>query len=411
VKPTVLVATTARWYPTARLAMALANAGFTVDVVCPPGHPVTKTGATRQAYGYYGLAPLNSFRNAIYAAKPEFIISGDDLATWHLHSLYHREKSRGKEKVSICELIERSLGASGSFPVVFARAGFMKVAQQEGVRVPRTEVVRNMADLRSWVDRTGFPTVLKANGTSGGDGVRIVKTFEEAEHAFRTLQAPPLMVRAAKRAFVDHDTTLVWPTLLRCRSVVNAQALVAGREATSLVACWKGSVLGGLHFEVLNKQDSTGPASVIRLIEEADMVAAAEKMVRRLNLSGLHGFDFMLEARTGHAYLIELNPRATQVGHLTLGPGRDLPASLYAAVSGSIVKEAAKVTEKDTIALFPQEWIRNPESSFLQKGFHDVPWEEPELVRACVHRRRHWNARNSHRETFEAFAAAHLPRP
>jgi len=94
--------------------------------------------------------------------------------------------------------------------------------------------------------------------------------------------------------------------LLRRRSVVNGQVFIPGREATSLVACWKGTVLASLHFDVLNKQDSTGPASVLRRIEDADMSRAAEKIVRRLGLSGLHGFDFMLEAGTGDAHLIEI---------------------------------------------------------------------------------------------------------
>ncbi|PYU61922.1 MAG: hypothetical protein DMG55_05910 [Acidobacteria bacterium] len=44
----------------------------------------------------------------------------------------------------------------------------------------------------------------------------------------------------------------------------------------------------------------------------------AEKMVRRLNLSVLHGLDWMLETYTGKPYLIEMNLRATQVGHLAL---------------------------------------------------------------------------------------------
>jgi hypothetical protein len=115
-------------------------------------------------------------------------------------------------------------------------------------------------------------------------------------------------------------------------------------------------------------------------------------MVRRLNLSGLHGFDFMLEEQTGNAYLIEMNPRATQVGHLALGPGRDIPAALYAVLSGQAVQPAPKVTENDTIALFPQEWIRDPQSTFLRSAYHDIPWEEPELVRDCVSNRRKQSA-------------------
>ena len=96
----------------------------------------------------------------------------------------------------------------------------------------------------------------------------------------------------------------------------------------------------------------------------------------------------MLEASTGHAYLIEVNPRSTQVGHLSLGAGHDLPAALYAALSGKAVPTSPKVTEKDTVALFPQEWIRDPESPFLRSAYHDVPWEEPELIQDCVSNRR-----------------------
>ena len=94
----------------------------------------------------------------------------------------------------------------------------------------------------------------------------------------------------------------------------------------------------------------------------------------------------MLEAHTGNAHLIEINPRSTQVGHLALGAGRDLPAALVAAVIGK--RHSACCSEGDgeaiTIALFPQEWMRDPASPFIQSGYHDVPWEEPELVRACM---------------------------
>lgn len=366
--------------------MALANAGCNVEAVCPPRHPLAKTSAVRQTHKYRGLAPLLSFRNAIVATSPDLIVPGDDLATRHLHDLYRCGQRQGKKGSLICALIERSLGSAESFSAVFARNAFMEVAQQEGIRVPKTGVVENRDDLCKQAGRLGFPLVLKANGTSGGDGVRITQTLEEAAHALRTLQAPPLFARAAKRALLDHDTTLLWPSLLRRRYVVNAQAFVIGREATSTIFCWKGTVLAALHFEVLNKMHATGHAAVLRLIEHREMSVAAEKIARRLNLSGLYGFDFMLEAHTEDACLIEINPRTTQVGHLALGEGRNLSAALYAALRGNGVPATQKVTEKDTIALFPQEWMRDPASEFLRSGYHDVPWEEPALVRDCIRR-------------------------
>jgi hypothetical protein len=395
-KPKVLVATTFCWYPTARLAMALANAGFTVDMVCPRRHPLSKTKVARKIHRFNGLAPLRSLSAAIADAEPDLIVSGDDLATRHLHRLYEGERRDGKAASPICALIERSLGAAESFPISYARAAFMGMAAQEGIRIPKTEVIASFDDFKDWMIRNGFPAVLKANGTSGGDGVRVVRTVDEAERALRFLQAPPRFLRAAKHALVDGDLTLISPTLRREKFVVNAQAFVDGREATTAVACWNGKVLAALHFEVIRKTSSTGHATVVHSIENPEMAAAAEKIVRRLDLSGVHGFDFMLEEQTGNAYLIEINPRATQVGHLALGLGRDIPAALYSALSGGLEQPAPKVTEKDTIALFPQEWIRDPESPLLRSAYHDVPWEEPELVHDCVNNRQKqsvWYAR------------------
>ena len=410
VKPKVLIATTERWLPTARLAMALANAGFDFDAVCPSRHPLGKTDAVRKTYGYCGLWGITSFARAIAGAKPDLIVPGDDLATQHLHLLYDQEQRKGSVGAPVCALIERSLGAPENFPSVYARSKFIELAQEEGVRSPKTEVIRDSNELRKWIAQTGLPTVLKVDGSTGGEGVRVVRTVEAAERALRVLQAPPLLARAAKRALIDQDLTMVWPSLLRRRCVVNAQTFVGGREATSVVASWKGEVVAALHYEVLKKVDSTGPATVLRLIENADISSAAEKMVRRLGLSGVVGFDFMLEAQTGDAYLIEINPRSTQVGHLTLGLGRDIPAALYSSATGEPVRPAPKVTEDNTIALFPSEWMRDSASPFLQSAYHDVPWEKPELIRACVRARRKQNAWYSQQSRLQALSVARPPR-
>ena len=409
-KPTILIAATSQWFSTARLAMALADAGCIVDGVCPPRHPLRTISVLRKVHTYHGLTPIHSFSEAISASKPHLIIPGDDLSAQHLHTIYQRECGEGKATSPARAVIERSLGPGDSFPIVYARTKFLELAKSEGVRVPQTQVISDLEDLQNWLEHSGFPTVLKANGTSGGEGVRVVRTQYEAEAAFRRLQAPPMVARALKWALVDRDMTLVWPTLLRRRSVVNAQVFVEGREATTLVACWNGTVLAALHLEVLNKQNAAGPATVMRVVEHPEMQTAAEKMVRRLNLSGLHGFDFMLESGTGNAYLIEINPRATQVGHLTLGPGRDLPAALYAAVSGETYQAAPRLTESDTIALFPGEWLRNPESAFLRAAYHDVPWREPQLIRAGVRKPKTWSDSYLQQKWIRVFSGAKLPR-
>lgn len=410
--PTVLIAATSRWFPTARLAAALVRAGCVVDAVCAARHPLAKVRGVRRIYPYRGLMALGSLSHAVRQSQPDLIVPGDDLATAHLHRLHARAAAvnGGGEERMLSALIARSLGSPESFPVVYARAQFIETARAAGLRAPRTEVIADLAGLKAWLSRTGYPAVLKANGTSGGDGVRVAHNFAAAVEAFRALAAPPSMARAAKRAMVDSDKTLLWPSLRRRRFVVNAQEFVPGREATSAVACWQGEVLASLHFEVLNKRDAAGPSSVVRLIDHPEMSAAAETMVRRLELSGLHGFDFMLEADSGKAHLIEINPRATQVGHLALGAGRDLPAALYAALTGGPVRETAPVTANQTIALFPQEWTRDPGSPFLQSAYHDVPWDEPGLLSTFAVKPQRPEASRCTAKAAHPLSAARVPR-
>ena len=312
------------------------------------------------------------------------MIPADDPAICHLYALHQRDLHRGAKGSRLAILMERSMGSPEGYPILADRAASMRVAVEVGVAGPETEVLSSLDHLKKWIERMGLPTVLKANQTSGGDGVRVVRTMKDAESAFRNLQAPPLIARAMKRALVDDNWALVKPSLLRHRSVVNGQKFVEGCEGTSVVACWQGAVLASMHFEVIYKRNASGPATVVRVIDNDEMTNTARTIAARLKLSGIHGFDFMLQAGTRKPYLIEINPRATQLCHLTLGPGRDLPAALFAALTGKMVAPSQKLTDNDTIALFPQEWIRDPQSSFLRSAYHDVPSQEPRLVESCL---------------------------
>jgi len=384
-QPTVLLISTTPSFSPARLAMALARTGFELVAICPKRHPLCQTRSVRKVFLYRCLTPMRSIKKAIQIAKPDLLVPCDDWAACLLHQLYQRETSKAGQLSVLARLIEHSLGSPQNFQLAYERATLLKIAQEQGIRVPRIQALSSLKDIRGWARDVGFPAVLKADSTSGGEGVRIVKTSSEAEHAFRSLEAPPLLAKAIKRVLFDQDMALLWPSLLRKRYTVNIQTFVSGRDATSAVVCWYGQVLASLHFEVLKKQDAKGPSTVLRVVENQEMSQAVEKMARRMNLSGFHGFDFILETGNGHAHLIEMNPRATQVGHLALGAGHDLAAALIATITGREIA-AAKATEKDTIVLFPQELLNDPASEYLQSGYHDVPSEDPEFVSACLKR-------------------------
>jgi hypothetical protein len=364
--------------------MALVGVGCEVEAVCPRSHPVTKTHAPLRIHPYCPFTPLRSISAAIDAAQPYVVIPCDDLATIHLHRTYDRALRSGKRGAAMRILLEDSLGNPASFAITTARAGLMTFAQERGIQVPATAAVQTTDDVMQWVRHHGLPAVLKADGTYGGRGVRIVHTEAGAVNAFHALHSPPSPARALKRAVINRDFNYVLPCALRLRSAVSVQRFVSGRNANSTVTCWHGEVVASITASVLHTRGEHGPASVLQLIDNAEIASAVEQIVRDLKLSGLVGFDFVIEEQTGTAYLIEMNPRATQVSHMNLGPGRNLSASLRAILSGQSVQNVPGTMWNEIITLFPQEWLRDPTSPFLQSGYHDVPWEEPGLIRACL---------------------------
>jgi hypothetical protein len=143
-------------------------------------------------------------------------------------------------------------------------------------------------------------------------------------------------------------------------------------------------VLASITGIVLEAVGRNGPSSVVQLSDDRNISSAIHKIVAELQLSGMLGFDFIIEERSGDAYLIEMNPRATQMGHLALGDGRDLAAAIAGVFIGRQVRAAQSVTKNDVIAFFPQEWLRDAKSPYLKNAYHDVPWDQPALVRACL---------------------------
>lgn len=382
--PTVLLTDTSKVATASRLAIALSKAGLQVDAVCPTRiHLLSKTRAVRKTYSYSWIDPLASLEEAIAAAQPSIVIPCDDRGVQDLHELYCYARASGPSKKSLADLIERSLGPAENYPIVLSRHDLLRIASQENLLLPETKLVGSLADLDAWAKAHAFPWVLKADGTCGGRGVRIVHTHEEAEHAYQEITRPPRMSRVVKRLIVDRDAGWLRPWWKGASPAVIVQSYVTGRPANCAVACWKGRVLAGIGVEVVSTQNATGPATVVRVVENPNMSLATEKIASRLGLSGFFGLDFMIEERSGATHLIEMNPRCTPLCHLQLGRGRDMVSALVAQLTGQRLHEAPPVTKNDLIAYFPRAWTFN--SDLLHSCFQDVPSDEPELVEELLH--------------------------
>lgn len=350
--------------------------------MCPTrGHPLLKTSVVRRTFPYSGVRPLDSLVSAIEATKPQIVIPCDDRAVEHLHELYARSRNLGQPGRDIAALIERSLGSPESFPIVSSRIDLLRIAREEGLRVADTNLINAAEDLRSWSARQKLPWVLKADGTAGGRGVKIAGTAGQAQKYFMELSGLFGSARAIKRLIINRDPFWLRPWWNGTRPPVIVQSYIHGRPANCAVACWDGRVLAGIGVEVVNTAGPTEPANIVRVVDSPEMMFAAERIARRLRLSGLFGLDFMIN-ESGEAYLIELNPRATPLCHLQLGQGRDMIGALWAQLSGQPVREIPPITQNEVIAYFPQ--ASKCQSEFLKSTFYDIPQGEPDLIQELL---------------------------
>ena len=383
VQPDVLLLATQRWQAHARLGLALHAVGFRVSIWSPGTNTFLLTDAVHGHYPYRLLDPAGSLETAVLAASPDLIVPCDEPATADLQQLAERALATPR-LAPVVQAIERSLGSAENLKRLTDRAYVLQTAADAGVAVPASAAIARSADLRAWLTENGFPAYLKADGTFAGSGVRLIQTYEEAEAALRSLHKPPSAMGAFKRLTLHDDPSQVEQFLRSHHPAISIQHAVAGVDVNSAIFCWRGQVLASLSMQVVAVRFERGPSTVLRRIHNPAMDRAAEILASRLNLSGFYGLDFILEEQTGIPWLLEMNSRATQIPHLALGAGHDLPAAAYTAVTGLPIRSRPAVTTEQMIALFPQEWERDPASPFIRSAYHDVPWESRALVRACI---------------------------
>jgi hypothetical protein len=366
----VLLATTQGWPFPAQLAGAFAAAGARVEALCPPGSLLTLSRHPQKFHAYRALTPLASLCEAMRAAPFDMILPCDDQAA---------------------DLIARATGLS-----VAGRDEFLTRARAAGAPALESLPLTSAASLEQALARLGLPLVLKSDHSWGGEGVVICDTRQEARAAFQRLKNRSRLrdIARAMRGRGRHFLTrALHPVPVR----VSAQRFVTGAPAISFIACWRGQLVGALHFDVLLSAGATGPASVIRQVMCPEMEASARAVAGAFNLSGLFGLDYMRDG-DGRVHLLEMNARATPTSHLALTT--DLPAALLTAARLP-ARPRPPVTDKREIALFPREWLRDPASRWLQIAWHDVPWDDPALVKACAA-----EAPPAHRAEAQALAEA-----
>lgn len=378
----VLLVTTVDWTSTARYAGGFAAASWSVEAVCPRRAPARKSRYIDDCHLYRPLLAVRSLRNALAKSQPDLVVPCDDRAVGLLLKLYKKELTARGENAPFVTLLRRSLGRIENFAELLPRAASMKAAVQLGIATPATVPVADLPDLENILAQIGLPAVLKVDGSWGGEGVIVARTTDEALSAFHRLSRPVSRLRSVMRALKRRDTHFLRDAVFLPKPIVSVQKFVPGRSANSAFACWQGEVVGAIHYDVLVSDGPGGPPNVIRRVDCPQMEEASRKIARHFALSGLYGLDFIRDD-AGTVHLIEINPRTTQGGMLPFGEDRDLPAALAGSAMRSEATRRPAITN-DVVAFFPREWERDPASPYLMSGHHDVPWDDPAILKMTL---------------------------
>jgi hypothetical protein len=390
--PVVLIATGNWWALAARIAIEIARNGGTIAAVCPAHSPLCYVKGVREVLPLSTIASRASLVAAIRKVRPDLIVPCDDSTVFLLHEIH-------AEYPDLRPMIERSLGHPDGFPILESRNHLQRVAADLGIRVPRSLAIDSAVQAAERFADFSQGAVLKLDGTYGGEGVSIVSSKHEAAAAFRRAQSATSALTAAKRAVVNRDPYAFWSWRRKARARVTMQEYIVGAPANIMVACWQGQVLAQVSVEALSCQGATGAANIVRRIKRPEFAAAASALAARLRLSGFFGLDFMIERDSDHAYLIEMNPRCTQLGHLQFPDQETLASALCARVSGCPSVPWALTIQQATVAFFPQAWRWNLGATEKSSAFHDIPWGEETLIKNLLCEpwpERQWPARVYH---------------
>ena len=373
-----------RWGP-ARLPKALSEAGFRVFALCPNDNALAKTRFLARHFPLYDVKSSRTFERrlseVIEECGPELIVPADERVVACLHAIVRRSEkaASGSVKRRQIDLIIRSLGDPRHFDDMMLKSATMRLARRVGVLTPLSQTVDTAAAARSAGRSMGFPVYAKVSFSWAGQGVTLCNTEADVGKVVQaaTYRNPLGPARRAVRRWLSRDWYPVG-------SPIDVQKAVVGMPGMYSAAALDGRLLAGFAGVKQMTSYSGGPSSVVWLGENREMEEAVTTMIAALGASGLLSFDFMIEASSGRAFLIECNPRPGHVGHLGPRVGVDLCKALAHGLRGDAPFPTTLRPGGVTVPLFPQEWLRDPIAAAGLGKTLDIPRDDPALLNFMI---------------------------
>lgn len=347
-----------RWSGPSRTAHALTRAGAEVCIVAPPGSFAAKT--------KFKFADLLLPARDIKKNLPEIfrlladefqshsVLAGDDPTFAAFAEFLSSDKLK-TTSTAAQGMLARSMPDAQTAALLATDSEFI-LAQCDSPACPAPRTIRAPSpdEALQFAREIGFPVVVKRDGFASGLGVSVCPDAE-------TLRAA--IARAADKRFV-------------------LQEFIKGAVYGATVSGVKGRAMAAIAFEKHRLATTNGATSVARFDPRPDIIAHARGLFERYGLNGYAGFDYMID-QSDRARIIEINPRIMPTGHFDECFGVDLTGAFLAGVAGAPAPVFHEPLNR-FVALFPNEWMRDPDSNFLRTAIHDVPWHDPAVLAAMI---------------------------
>ncbi|MFI4952743.1 MAG: hypothetical protein ACHP7M_06350 [Burkholderiales bacterium] len=372
--PVLLVLNAVRWFGAARMPRALAQAGFEVTLLTPPGALAEKSSyVAKIAYLPENATPtawVHAFAATAKATGTRLVMPCDDTA-FRLLQMLALSPPEGLQPAlhgELAALIADSLGDPTHYQSCIDKALLPAAAVALGVGMPAHAIVSDVAGTEAFGIGHGYPIVLK-HRHSVGHGRAIVERESDVASALAALSRSPAEPDASRS--VD----------------LLAQAYIRGRAQYYHASAWKGELLAGFAGEKVRAQAADQPPPAVNRYYRNDVLRQiAARLARGFGISGVFSLEGIVAEDGGQFHLLEVNRRLAGGVHRGGTFDVDLCAALHAALQGlpPPARTDMDAGEEHMNVAFPQEWLRDPESEWLRDYPVDVPWDEPELFEAML---------------------------
>jgi biotin carboxylase len=179
-----------------------------------------------------------------------------------------------------------------------------RLARELGIDTPSTFAPSSMDEALAHIAKVELPVVIKMRQTSGAAGFRKVTTRKELQTRYTDV--------ARMNRLSNSNLPLI-------------QELIEGPTTCTLHLCRAGEVVGEVMYQGVRTLPRGGGTTMCRESRpDAVCQEAAARIVRHLGFEGFCGFDFVMQAGTGRAFLVDGNCRITPGAAMAYHGGCDM---------------------------------------------------------------------------------------